>query len=34
LIKRKGAKVRSGRLEKAVQLLQELNLPPPAVQAA
>jgi len=34
LIKRKGAKVRSGRLEKAVQLLQELNLPPPVVQAA
>lgn len=34
LIKRKGAKVRSGRLEKAVQLLEELNLAPPAVQAA
>jgi uncharacterized protein len=34
LNKRKGAKVRSGRLVKAVQLLEELNLAPPAVQAA
>lgn len=34
LTKRKGAKVRNGRLEKAVQLLQELDLGPPAVQPA
>jgi uncharacterized protein len=34
VVKRKGAKVRSGRLEKAVQLLEELNMAPPAVKAA
>lgn len=31
--KRKGVKVQSGRLEKAVKLLAELNLSPPAVPA-
>jgi hypothetical protein len=34
LLKRKGPKVRSERLEKAVQLLQVLDLAPPTVQAA
>jgi uncharacterized protein len=34
LNQRKGAKVRRGRLVKAVQLLEKLNLAPPAVQVA
>ena len=32
LIKRKGAKVQSGRLEKAIQFLQTLNLAPTPLQ--
>jgi uncharacterized protein YwgA len=34
LFRRKRAKVRNGRLEKAVQLLQDLGLPPPPIPQA